>query len=65
MHIALHVMDRRQSPSSGKADSPRHVPLSNYSTYRPHTFQPACTHLTMTRMYDLNFNCALCRRPGQ
>ncbi|KAI0526642.1 hypothetical protein F5B22DRAFT_655765 [Xylaria bambusicola] len=36
------------------------VPVSTYSTYKPQTFQPTCTHLTMTRVYDTEFNCSLC-----
>ncbi|KAI1423849.1 hypothetical protein F5Y12DRAFT_798005 [Xylaria sp. FL1777] len=29
---------------------PPSAPVSAYSTYRPQTFQPTCTHLTMTRV---------------
>lgn len=27
-------------------------------------FEPQCTHLTMTRIYDSNLLCVACRRPG-
>ncbi|KAI1116199.1 hypothetical protein F5Y14DRAFT_459677 [Nemania sp. NC0429] len=56
-------MDSQQSaPSSAEASRPASVP--GYATYRPPTFQPTCTHLTMTRIYDPSFYCSLCRRPG-
>ncbi|KAF4454717.1 hypothetical protein F53441_2795 [Fusarium austroafricanum] len=28
-------------------------------------YKPACTHLTMTRMYDANLICSSCHEPGQ
>ncbi|KAI1282530.1 hypothetical protein F5Y07DRAFT_411017 [Xylaria sp. FL0933] len=45
-------MDPQQSPppSSSVVSVPPPAPLSIYSTYKPQTFQPTCTHLTMTRL---------------
>ncbi|KAI3343990.1 hypothetical protein F4824DRAFT_494246 [Ustulina deusta] len=43
-------MDPQHPPSSAAAGTPPSVPVSIYSTYRPQTFQPTCTHLTMTRV---------------
>ncbi|KAI1369136.1 hypothetical protein F5Y08DRAFT_325541 [Xylaria arbuscula] len=50
--------------SAATATPPPPVPLSTYSTYKPQTFQPTCTHLTMTRVYEPAFKCSLCHRPG-
>ncbi|KAI1641020.1 hypothetical protein F4809DRAFT_637150 [Biscogniauxia mediterranea] len=54
LHIAHQLAD---SPSSHQtSEAPASPPLSSYSTYRPPGFQPSCTHLTMTRIYDPNFD---------
>ncbi|KAI0971785.1 hypothetical protein F4678DRAFT_461151 [Xylaria arbuscula] len=42
--------DQPRPPST----APLSVPVSTFSTYKPTTFQPTCTHLTMTRIYDLD-----------
>ncbi|KAI0541480.1 hypothetical protein GGR58DRAFT_529155 [Xylaria digitata] len=39
--------------SSTVASLPPSVPVSTYSTYRPCTFQPTCTHLSMTHREHL------------
>ncbi|KAI1824838.1 hypothetical protein F4861DRAFT_530736 [Xylaria intraflava] len=53
-------MDSKQSSSPSAPGRARRAPLSSFSTYRQQAFQPSCTHLTMTRMYDMSFNCSLC-----
>ncbi|CAJ2506384.1 Uu.00g005140.m01.CDS01 [Anthostomella pinea] len=48
--------DPNQPRLSGSSRLLPSVLLSNYSTYRPQAFQPTCTHLTMTRIYDKEFD---------
>ncbi|KAI0017352.1 hypothetical protein F4780DRAFT_796531 [Xylariomycetidae sp. FL0641] len=50
--------------SRSRAAPPARMPLSSHATYAPRSFQPTCTHLTMTRIYDSNFICSTCHRPG-
>ncbi|KAI5926437.1 hypothetical protein F4810DRAFT_707518 [Camillea tinctor] len=54
-HVAHQLADSQSPRQTGKAlASP---PLSSYSTYHHLPgFQPSCTHLTMTRIYDKNFD---------
>ncbi|KAI0165920.1 hypothetical protein GGR57DRAFT_142225 [Xylariaceae sp. FL1272] len=48
----------------GVASTSAAAPSAVYPAYRPPAWRPTCTHLTMTRMYDLDSSCVMCRRPG-
>ncbi|RYP66448.1 hypothetical protein DL771_007777 [Monosporascus sp. 5C6A] len=56
---------RPAMPTMTRAKWMARLPLSTFTTYRPQTFAPNCTHLTMTRFFDPSLTCSICRRPGQ
>ncbi|KAI1310949.1 hypothetical protein F5Y03DRAFT_391945 [Xylaria venustula] len=54
--MAIHIANLAMDPEQPRPPltTPLSVPVSTFSTYKPTTFQPTCTHLTMTRVYDLD-----------
>ncbi|KAI1265240.1 hypothetical protein F5Y18DRAFT_427360 [Xylariaceae sp. FL1019] len=53
----------QEDERAGVAKTPAPMPRAVYSACRSPAWQPTCTHLTMTRMYDLDSYCVMCRRP--
>ncbi|KAI2615496.1 hypothetical protein GGR54DRAFT_292189 [Hypoxylon sp. NC1633] len=79
-HVAHESMGNRPQKSGSESSASSPAPLAELlhgdskSHWRisllralavPQRFQPSCTHLTMTRVYDSSLKCALCHRPGQ
>ena len=53
-------------PAIAKLARPAPSPvLVHHRRPQSSTFSPTCTHMTMTRLYEPNFVCSMCHRPGQ
>lgn len=66
LHSAVAtMMGNTTTPSSPPCQHNAPVSLAAFTSYRPRTWNPTCTHLTMTRLYEPNFVCAMCHRAGQ
>ncbi|KAK9770305.1 hypothetical protein SCAR479_13046 [Seiridium cardinale] len=49
-------MSNTSAPSTSRLQPNALAPIPSYSTYRQQTWNPTCTHLTMTRLYEPNFD---------